>query len=518
MTSPLNSKGTERGGIGVRNALIAVVVCVTSVVPAGGSAGPDATWSSLPILNTGFASVLDSREAVQQAISSGQALEGADMSSLPLAGLDFMALDLGGTKWFQADLRGARFTQCKLANADFSAATLNGAVFRSCQLQDALFTGAGLAGAHFSTCDISGATFTDASVSGVTLDDVRLFPTGARHLPALRDAVRLRGGPELSPAWLAAASGDAFALTYNRADRAAWPGTPMTLNPLLAAADTIGYDATYRPKMESAEAAGKELTAVLRRGLVAVLPMRLAGGGLTGNAVEQAVWVVAYDMKRSGQAPEAVSVQTPFGPMEFGFQDLLARWRGPWPTLVPVGAESSVGEFPLCTIGAQKKEFAAQAAAVKALRHAADIMNEPRSFASFSGGFAAYEALSQDFGNPETAVGDLVHWSGAPRQALAASRQLAADFLREAAEELPEASRDPLLEAASLYGEVALLLGEEWPLPRPEAFEGENAIIAADAATGRRPHARALLEEALARERRAIALLGQALAEAVRSP
>lgn len=501
----------------MRNAPVAVMAFLVSTVAAAGPNGPDATSRALAVFNTGFASGLDSREALQQAMSSGRALEGADLSGLPLAGLDFTALDLAGTKWFQADLRGARFTQCKLAGADFSAAYLNGAVFHGCDLEDALFAGAGLAGAQLSTCNISGATFTDAGISGVTLEDIRLFPTGAAHLPAVRDAIRLRGGPQLSPAWLAAVSGDAFAFTYDRDDRAVWPGTPMTFNPILLAADTVGYDATYRPSMQSAEAAGQELTAVLRRGLVAVLPMRLAGGGLNGNTVEQAVWVVAEEMQRTRQRPESISVQTPFGPMDFGFEDLLSRWRGPWPTLVPVGAESSVGAYPLCTFGAQKTEYAGQTVALKVLRHAVDIMNEPRSFAGFSGGFGAYEALIEDCGDPDAAVGDLVQWAGASRQPLAASRQLAAQFLREAAEELPETAREPLQEAALLYSEVAALMAEEWPLPRPEAFEGENAMIAADAAAGRRPHARALLEEALARERRAAALLGRGLAEAVKS-
>ncbi len=502
----------------MRNAQVAVAVCLMFAGAAAGSNGWDATSGRLAAFNSVSAPAFDSREAVQQGMAAGESLAGANLSGLPLAGLEFTGLDLWATKWFQADLRGARFTECRLVGADFSAAYLNGAVFRSCQLQDVLFTGAGLAGAHFSTCDIAGATFAEATVSGVRLDDVRLFPTGAAHLPAVRDAIRLRGGPQLSPTWLAAASGDAFAFAYDRDDKGAWPGTPMTFNPILLAAETVGFDATYRPGMESAEGAGKELTAILRRGLVAVLPMRLAGGGLSGNTVEEAVWVVAYDMERSRKTPETVSVQTPFGPMVFGFDDLLARWRGPWPTLVPVGAESAVGEFPLCTVGAQKTEYAEPTVALKAMRHAADIMDEPRSFASVSGGFGAYEALIQDFANPDVAVIDMLQWAGAPREALAASRELAAEFLREAADELPETSKGTLEEAASLYDEIALLLREEWPLPPSEAFEGESGMVAADAAAARRPHARALLEEALARERRAVARLGQVVAEAVRSP
>ncbi len=464
------------------------------------------------------ARAVDSRAAVQGAIASGRPLAGADLSTLPLAGLDFVGLDLKGTKWFQADLRGARFTQCQLQGADFTAAYVNGAVFRSCQLQEAVFTGAVLAGGYFSTCDVSGSVFTDAKVGGVTLEDVTLFPTGAAHLPAIRDAIRLRGGAQFSAAWLAAVSGDAFAFTYDRKERAAWPGTPMTFNPIVLAPETLGYDVTYKANMESAEGAGKELTAVLRRGLVAILPMRLAGGGLDGNAVAGAVWVAAYDMQRSRGNPETVLVHTPFGPMEFGFEDLLSRWRGPWPTLLPAGEAPFAGEFPLCTIGAQKAELDERAVALTALRQASAIMNEPRSFASLSGGFAAYGSLIQDFSNPDVEVADLIHWSGVPRRALSASRNLAAEFLTEAAPKLPEASQTSLSEAAALYGESAVLLRDEWPLPAPEAFEGDKAILAVDAAASRRPHARAVLEEALFRERRAIALLGQALAEAVRTP
>jgi hypothetical protein len=321
---------SAHGGIGVWRSLLVTAVCLT---PVGGAVGvhgaeEDAQPAARPY---------DSREAVQQALASGGTLSGADLAALPLAGLEFTGLDLTGTKWFQADLRGARFTHCTLAGADFTATYLNGAVFSSCQLQDAVLSGSSLAGGSFSACDISGAVFTDTNVAGLTLEDVTLFPTGAAHLPAIREAVRLRGGLEVSAEWLAAASGDAFAFTYDRKDRAAWPGTPLTFNPILLAAETLGYDATFKPNMDSEDVAGRELTATLRRGLVAILPMRLAGAGLSGNAVEGGVWVAAYDMERSRKTAESVLVQTPFGPMAFGFQDLLSRWQGPWPTLSPAG-------------------------------------------------------------------------------------------------------------------------------------------------------------------------------------
>jgi uncharacterized protein YjbI with pentapeptide repeats len=456
------------------------------------------------------------RQDVEKAVASGAPLAGMDFSGLPLAGLTFPSSDLANTKWRQTDLRGARFTKCRLQGADFTGALLNGAVLQGCDLTNATLTGALLAGASITSCDLSGAALDKADISGTMVQDVATFPNGAAHLPAVGAAIELRGGARLSPAWLAAASGDAFAFTYNRNDRAAWPGTPLTFNPILLALDTLGYDATYTTTITSAETARKELTAVLRRGLVAILPMRLAGSSLRGDAVEGEVWVAAHQLEKAQSGPDQVAVRTPFGPMRFGMDALLRQWEGPWATLVPAGEGVATAKYPLCAVGTKKAEVSDAAVALAALRHASAIMNDPRSFGGSSGGFDAYQALIQDAGDPNLVIGDLVHWSGTPRRDLAASRGLAAAFLEQAAPKVAEPVRRPLLEAASWYADIATLLIQEWPLPAPEAFEGANPTAAVDAATSRRPDARQLLEEVLARERRAMALLEQAVAEAVK--
>ena len=450
-------------------------------------------------------------------LASGAPLTGADMSGLPLAGLEFSGLDLAQTKWCQADLRGARFTQCHLRDADFTGAALNGAAFQSCNLTGATFAAATLPGAYVGTCDLSGAGFDKADTFGATLVDVTLFPTGASHLPAVAAAVELRGGRKLASTWLAAASGDAFAFTYDRNDRAAWPGAPVTLNPITNALDTLGFDAIYRTGINTPDGAQKEITSILRRGLVAVLPVRLAGAGLRGNAVEAGVWVAAYEMSAEKAQPEQVSLRTPFGGVNLPMGELLRRWEGPWPTLLPAGAGPFLAKYPICLVGAQKAETSEADIAVAALRHASAIMNEPRSFGEAFGGFDAYRALIQDAADRDLAIGDLIHWSGAPRQQLAASRRLAAAFLKEAAPKLPEPAQRPLLEAATCYEEIASLLTNEWPLPSPAAFQGEKVMTAVDAAVTRRPYAKALLDEVLARERRAVALLEQAVAQAVKA-
>ena len=457
------------------------------------------------------------RDQVLSALASGAPLTGADVSGLPLAGLEFSGRDLARTRWCQADLRGARFTQCNLRDADFTGAALNGVTFQSCDLTGATFAAATLPGAYVGTCDLSGASFDKADTFGATLVDVTLFPTGASHLPAVAAAVELRGGPKLASAWLAAASGDAFAFTYDRNDRAAWVGVPMTLNPIVNALDTLGFDAIYRTGINTADGAQKEVASVLRRGLVAVLPLRLAGAGLRGNAVEAGVWVAAYDISSEKAPPQEVSVRTPFGDLKLPMDELLRRWEGPWPTLLPAGAGPFLARYPICLAGAQKAETSEAAIALAALRHASAIMNEPRSFGEAFGGFDAYRALIQDAADRDLAIGDLIHWSGMPRQQLAASRRLAAAFLRDAAPKLPEPPQGPLLDAATAYEEIASLLTNEWPLPSPAAFQGEKVTTAVDAAVTRRPYAKALLDEVLARERSAIALLEKAVAEAVKA-
>jgi uncharacterized protein YjbI with pentapeptide repeats len=447
------------------------------------------------VLNQGFAPPqLLTRESVEKQAASGESLRGRDFGGALLAGVALRDVDLTDTHWAKTDLRGARFTNCTLDGADFSGAYLGGAAYEGCSLKEALFVGASLRGSYFSTCDLTGASFDGADIAGTSLIDITLSPTGAPYLPALRTAIELRGGAALSPALLAASSGDAFTFTYNRNARGAWAGSPMTFNPLLLALDTLGFDATYDTTLKEPGPAQKALTSVLRRGLVAILPVRLAGAGLDGNAVEGPVWVVACEMTVAGEGDEEVHVATPFGPMALDLDDLLRRWRGPWPTLVPAGEAVSTARFPLCTVGAMKAEVTPQAAALEALRHASTILKEPRVFEGTSGGFQAYEALIGDASGEQAATADLAPWSAGARLSLAASRRLAAEFLREVGPKMPETAQPALLEAADLYEEVGRLLTEEWP-PSTDARSD-------------------VLKAALDRERRAVALLDHLVAEA----
>lgn len=473
------------------------------------------TERSLAVFNQGFEPARRAQQLEQRA-ASGASLRDSDFSGALLAGLALTGTDLTRTVWRKTDLRGARFTDCTLDQADLSGAYLGGAAFEGCRLRNAQLAGASMRGSYLRACDLSGANFEGADTAGTTLIGVTLSPTGAPYLPALRTAIELRGGAKYSPALVAAASGDAFDFTYNRTDRTAWPGTPMTFSPIQLALDTVGFDATYKTTIREPGGARKELAAVLRRGLVAIIPMRLAGAGLDGDSAEGPVWVAACGITGTTEPDEQVRLQTPFGPMTFGLDDLLRRWRGPWPTLLPAGETVSTAPFPLCTVGALKTEVSDQAVVVEALRHASAIMNESRTFGESRGGFQAYEALIQDVNDEQVVLGDVVHWSGGPRLALAASRGLAADFLRETAPKMPEPAQGSMREAAGLYDEIDRLLTEEWPVPNPNAFEGDTATIAVGAATERRPYAGAVLQAALERERRAMALLEQAVADSVR--
>jgi len=457
------------------------------------------------------------RAEVEQQAASGTPLEGRDFGGALLAGLALRDQNLSHTLWSKTDLRGARFVACTLDGANFAGAYLGGAAFESCSLRGALFTGASLRGAYFSTCDFSDANLDGADTAGASLIDITLSPTGAPYLPALSTAIELRGGAAYPASLIAAATGDAFTFTYDRSDRAGWSGRPVTFNPLVLALDTLGLDVTYRPTTQDAGVARKDLVAVLRRGLVAILPLQLAGAGLDGSAVTGPVWVVAHDITQEGE-DEQVHLATPFGPMALGTDDLMRRWRGPWPTLAPVGEALSAGRYPLCTVGALKAEVTEQAAIVETLRHASAIVNEPRSFGEVSGGLQAYEALIKDAGDDQVVVGDLVHWSGGPRLALAASRRLACEFLQESAPKMPTPAQPALVDAAALYDEVARLLADEWPIPAPSAFTGNGTAAAADMAASRRSAVGVILQGIAERERRAVALLDQAVAEAVRTP
>jgi hypothetical protein len=472
----------------------------------------------LDVFNQGFVPPqLVTRAEVEQQAASGTPFEGRDFSGGSLAGLALKDLNLARTVWSKADLRGARFTNCTLDGASFSGGYLGGAAFENCSLRGALFNAASLRGSYFSTCDLSDASLDGADTAGTSLIDITLSPTGAPYLAALRTAIELRGGAAYPASLIAAATGDAFAFTYDRNDRAGWSGRPMTFCPLLLALDTLGFDVTYKPTVRDPGAARKDLTAVLRRGLVAILPLQLAGAGLDGNAVTGPVWVVAHEITQEGDE-EQVHVATPFGPMALSTDDLMRRWRGPWPTLSPVGEALSAGRYPLCTVGALKAEVTEQAAVVEALRHGSAIVNEPRTFGEVSGGLRAYDALMQDVGDEQVTIGDVVLWSGGPRLALAASRRLACEFLRESAPKMPASAQAPMLEAAGLYDEISRLLTDEWPMPGPSEFTGDEAGRAAGIAAARRSSVSVVLQEAVERERRAVALLDQAVAEAVRTP
>ncbi|MGQ9731296.1 MAG: pentapeptide repeat-containing protein [Candidatus Zipacnadales bacterium] len=431
-------------------------------------------------------------------------------STEALAGQQFAHEDLSDTIWKGADLRGARFIDCILDRADFSEAYMGGVAFERCRMRETRFRSTSLRGAYLNKCDLSGVDFTNADIAGMTLIDITLCPSGATHLAALRAAVELRGGSTYSLAFLAAISGDAFAFTYDRSNRAGWPGQPITVAPVLRALESLGFHVTYRMNLKNIGTARRELTATLRRGLVAILPMRLAGGGLDGNTVEQPVWVVVHELMPGGEDNAQVSIQTPFGPMMFDLEDFLRRWRGAWPTLMPKGESLDKASFPIYSVGALRTQVTELSAISRALATASAIMTEPRTFANTYGGFQAYQALVEDARNEALMLGELVHWSGAPRLALAGSRQLAAEFLTEAAVEVPETARQPLIEAAGLYAEVATLLTDEWPFPSPAAFESEETTTAIHTALARRPHVAALLEAVLSREQRALALLEEA--------
>ncbi len=150
--------------------------------------------------------------------------------------------------------------------------------------------------------------------------------------------------------------------------------------------------------------------------------------------------------------------------------------RGPWPTLVPAGDGQFSATYAICTVGAKEAEPSQLDIAIEVMRNASAIVNEPRSFADAYGGLAAYEALVSDLKEPEADISRVILWSAKPRAQLIASRELAAAFLREVAPSLPEAARESVESAATLYEQVVIVLRDEWPLPEEGRLHASRTL------------------------------------------
>jgi len=292
-------------------------------------------------------------EEVDARLTAGTSFPEHDLSGLALPGRTFTGLDLVRTGWEQADLRGARFVRCALDGASFSGADLGGAVFGACSLRDVEFLKATLAGASFAQCDASSVRFAGADLSGAAFDHVRFVRSGATYLPALSIALQTQGEPARSPAFLSAVCGNAFAFTYDPQARGAWPGRPLTLNPLAQAAQVLGHRAVKRYDLRSGSAASQALGGALGRGLTALIPMEVGGRGLRGDSVQGGFWVAvtAEPSPAAGHLP-AVRVGSLFGvDVPYTLDDLVSRWQGPWETLEPLGVLPARAAYPFVVVG-----------------------------------------------------------------------------------------------------------------------------------------------------------------------
>lgn len=408
------------------------------------------------------------------AVASGEAA-GKDFSALSAPGLTLSRPNLSGTNLSGADLRGIAITGGTLSGCNLSRANLRGAVLDRVSLVDADLTGCDLSGATLTLANLDGANLADGVFRGTSFSNVLLSSGGGTHLPGLRAALQQATGLTLSRAWVAGLSGDAFAFCYNTEDPRFWPGTPFTVNPLLAGPANLGLQARLRSDYFAEQLLLDEKSAP--KG-VQLLAVRLQDDpGLLGGSPLWAV-LTGREVVDKQRQYFALSVP-PFGPQTYRAQELLDLWTGPWGNLEPVGSLQVVRK-PLLTITAGAKLNTLPEQAKLAMQQAAQIILDKRTYGPLIPGEAGLTRLASDLraaansGDLERAQ-RLAAWGILPRQCLIGSRTEACDFLTEA---LPGLEGDKALAAqAALAAYQPALLGlqEQWPEldTKAEAMTGE---------------------------------------------
>ncbi|MCE5239203.1 pentapeptide repeat-containing protein [bacterium] len=428
-----------------------------------------------------------------------------DFSGAVAAGLTLARCSLAGTNWRGADLRGAMLTAVSLQKADLRQANLRGAVLERVDLLNADLSGADLSGAILCLTNLENANLTGCRMDGVTLEGTGLSLTGAPYLAALHLALQNASTQQFSRAWVAGLSGDAFAFSYSTdpqpptRDQGFWPGLPFSVNPFQAAADNLGLRITFARET----AAEKLLLDKLQEQSVFVLPLkpptvdeRLTQGRplwavLTARETREAGMVFVF------QAP-------PYGSQEFRREQLFGDiWGGPWDTPEPAG-KMTPARRQLVALGCGVPLPASDQVA-KALRQAAAIITEKRTYGPLVPGEAGLTRLAADLRDASTSLDSeaarrLLAWQRFPRHCLIGSLGLACDFLGEAALVLPDDKQQACQEARLLLRSTLTALDANWPqLTAPgEALTPAQAAAFARAAD--------IVAEVAAAERKAATL------------
>lgn len=453
-------------------ALLFLVLCTT--VPADESKSP--------------ASPLQVREYA----AAGRSFAGAGLAAMDLSGLSCKGLDLTGTKWLRTDLRGARFDATDLTGAVMDEASLRGATFSGSNLTGLQAKKADLSGALFQGSCLAGANLAGAVLDGAQFNGTAYSQTGGRYLDALAIALSaLNSGAStgtpltLTPTLAAGLAGDPFAFVYNTADPTAEPIAPFNDNPLRAAVTSLGGMLQVQYDLPAANAF-EALTRAVQAGKVGLVPITLAGGTMQGSDFDQPFWAVATGVDEVAQPVQLVTFVPPFGERKLSAEDFAAVCAGPFGTLEPVGTERSHARYPVFLLSRGAETKTPQDALVAALRRAADILQDQRTYTTYVPGVAGLQNLSQDFGRmgitPEAAAtSGLMAWGEAPRKQLVKARREAAAFLDQAAALLPEATRPLLSQAAALFRSEAQFLDTGFPAADASGTPAQRYLAASQA-------------------------------------
>jgi hypothetical protein len=426
-------------------------------------------------------------------LATGQMGEDRVLSAADLAGLKCGSVTLTGLNWIAANLSGAAFTGTRLAGGSMDDAVLRGARFVDCDLAGVSCRRADAAGAQFVRSRLGGVSFAAGSLLGARFDDNLYAPTGGRHLAALTAALNSLGGADgaalgaHSETFIAGLAGDAFSFVYDTTDAGREPTQPFMQSPLRAAAACLGADVKASCDTSSA-AAGEALVRAVRSARPCLLPLSLSGGLMSGSDLQGAFWALAQGVKEEGKRRSLILLIPPFGQREMPLADVLSAWEGPWPTLEAAGRSAAQGRFPLFILAPAAVPVTTAGAVSAALRNAAAIITDRRTYGTQVPGAAGLQRLAEDLDRASKSTGLdaarlLAAWDGAPRATLASSREAAAAFLDEAGLSLSEAGRAAAARAADLLRSEARTLIETLPaissLPNDSPEQWQARLAAA---------------------------------------
>ena len=392
-----------------------------------------------------------------------------------------------------------------LQKADLRQANLRGAVFERVDLLNADLSGADLSGAVLCLVNLENANLTGALLDGATFEGAGFSLSGAPYLAALHLALQNATNEQLSRAWVAGLSGDAFAFSYGPDPQAAtrtpgfWPGLPFNANPLLAAATNLGLTAT----LTKDAASERVLLDKLQEKTIYLLPVKLPG---VNERVTQGkpLWAVITSRDVRDEGTFYVLQAPPFGSHELRQGELFGEiWGGPWDTTDPVGTMLPARRQLVAIRCGVAQPTSDQVLA--ALRQAVTIIAEKRTYGPLTPGAAGLTRLAGELraaskGLDSEDAKRLVTWQRFPRHCLIGSLNLACDFLGEAALVLPADTQQSCTEAKLVLRSALTGLDTKWPAlsAAGDALTPEQSAAFAQAAD--------LVAEVAAAEHKAAAL------------